>query len=115
MRARVCALYRGAPFMHQRPCRILFAAVLAGLFQPIQAAETTAPVIVTATRTATPLDTSLASAIIIDRATIEQSQARDVGELLRRHAGIDVVRSGGPGQITSVFIRGAKSNGTPWC
>jgi vitamin B12 transporter len=112
MRARVCAQHRGTLLMHHRPCHILLAIALAGLLPPLQAVETTAPVVVTATRTAASLDATLASAIVIDRATIEQSQARDVGELLRRHAGIDVVRSGGPGQATSVFIRGAESNHT---
>ena len=71
-----------------------------------------APVIVTATRTAQTIDETLASVIVIDRSTIEQSQALDTADLLRRHAGLDVARNGGPGQTTSVFIRGAESNHT---
>lgn len=71
-----------------------------------------APVIVTATRTPQTIDETLASVIVIDRAAIEQSQALDIADLLRLHAGLDVARNGGPGQTTSVFMRGAESNHT---
>lgn len=71
-----------------------------------------APVIVTATRTAQTIDETLASVVLIDRSTIEQSQALDTADLLRLHAGLDVARNGGPGQTTSVFMRGAESNHT---
>lgn len=71
-----------------------------------------APVIVTATRTAQTIDETLASVVVIDRATIEQTQALDTADLLRLHAGLDVTRNGGPGQTTSIFIRGAESNHT---
>jgi vitamin B12 transporter len=69
-------------------------------------------VVVTATRTPTPIDEVLAPVIVIDRATIERSAAGDVTELLRFHAGLDLGRNGGPGQTTAVFIRGAESNHT---
>ncbi len=92
------------------------AAVLLLLNLPlaVQAEDSTlvAPVIVTATRTAQTIDETLASVVVIDRATIEQSQALDIADLLRLHAGLDVARNGGPGQTTSVFIRGAESNHT---
>ena len=69
-------------------------------------------VVVTATRTPTPIDEVLAPLVVIDRATIERSAATDVTELLRFHAGLDLGRNGGPGQTTAVFIRGAESNHT---
>lgn len=72
----------------------------------------TEPVIVTATRTAQTVDDSLASVQVITADDIRQSQARDVAELLRFEAGIEVARSGGPGQQTSVFLRGTESNHT---
>lgn len=75
-------------------------------------ATPTAPVIVTATRTAQTIDEVLASVIVIDRVTIEQTQALDIAELLRLHAGLDIGRTGGPGQQTSIFIRGTDSNHT---
>lgn len=68
------------------------------------------PVVVTATRTAQTADETLAAVSIITRTQIEASQAKDVAELLRLQAGIDIGRSGGPGQQTSVFIRGTDSN-----
>ena len=69
-------------------------------------------VVVTATRVAAPVQEVLAPVIVIDRETIERSAATDATELLRFHAGLDVARNGGPGQPTSVFIRGAESNHT---
>ena len=67
-------------------------------------------IVVTATRTAEIADESLAPVIVIDRAQIEQSQATDVVELLRGHAGLDIARNGGPGQAASLFMRGTDSN-----
>jgi len=69
-------------------------------------------IVVTATRTPQTLEKTIAPVIVIDRETIERSQAIDTADLLRFHAGIDIGRNGGPGQVTSVFIRGADSNHT---
>lgn len=69
-------------------------------------------VVVTATRTAQTADESLASVNVITREDIEQSQARDIMQLLKLQVGIDVARTGGPGQSTSLFIRGTDSNQT---
>ncbi len=79
-------------------------------FNSIAADSTADPVVVTATRTAQTADEALAAVSIITRAQIEASQSKDVAELLRLQAGIDIGRSGGPGQQTSVFIRGTDSN-----
>lgn len=69
-------------------------------------------IVVTATRTPQALDDTIAPTIVIDREEIERSQALDTADLLRFHAGIDIGRNGGPGQVTSAFIRGADSNQT---
>jgi vitamin B12 transporter len=69
-------------------------------------------VIVTATRVPMPVKEVLAPVVLIDRATIERSNATDAAELLRFHAGFDLGRNGGPGQPTALFIRGAESNHT---
>lgn len=69
-------------------------------------------IVITATRTAKTADESMASVTVITREEIEQSQAVDVAELLKFHAGLDVARNGGPGQTTSLFIRGTESNHT---
>jgi len=69
-------------------------------------------ILVTATRIAQPADELIASAFVIDRAAIESSQARDIGDLLQFHAGIDIGRNGGAGQPASLFMRGTESNHT---
>lgn len=69
-------------------------------------------IIVTATRTAIPLDDAIVPVTVINREDIELSLASDLAELLRFEAGVDIGRNGGPGQATSVFLRGTESNHT---
>ena len=66
--------------------------------------------VVTATRVPEAADQALEPVIVIDRAALEDSLAIDLGDVLRFHAGIDIDRTGGPGQPLSVFIRGANSD-----
>lgn len=49
---------------------------------------------------------------VIDESEIRQSRQSSVAEVLRGKLGLDVVRSGGPGGATSVFLRGANSQHT---
>ncbi|HSE11537.1 MAG TPA: TonB-dependent receptor [Rudaea sp.] len=65
---------------------------------------------VTATRVAETVDASLADISVITRPDIDASHAPDLIELLRLQAGIDVVRGGGAGEQTSIFVRGTNSN-----
>ena len=74
------------------------------------AAEPMEPVVVTATRTAQPLYDSLESVEVITREELERLPAGDVADALRLRAGIEVARTGGPGQQTSLFLRGTESN-----
>ncbi len=67
---------------------------------------------VTAVRHAQTVDDSLASVTVIDRAEIEKSPAVDVIGLLAQQAGVDISRTGGRGQSSTVFLRGANSNQT---
>ena len=69
-------------------------------------------VVVTATRSPAPLATGLASTTVIDRADIERAQAPDLIDLLARQAGVDVSRTGGPGALSTLFLRGGNSNHT---
>jgi vitamin B12 transporter len=69
-------------------------------------------IIVTATRTEIPLDQATVPVRVITREDIELSLATDLAELLRFEAGIDIGRNGGPGQATSMFMRGTESNHT---
>jgi len=70
------------------------------------------PVVVVASGQAESPDAVVADVVVMDRTRIERAQALDLAALLRELAGIDVARSGGPGQQTSVFLRGAESNHT---
>jgi len=100
-----------------RPRFFLMASALVPAAYVIPAvAEEAVPddrrVVVTATRVPTPIEEVLASVIVIDRGEIDRSLAGDAADLLRFHAGLDIARNGGPGQATSLFIRGADSNHT---
>lgn len=69
-------------------------------------------VVVTATRTEQSPDDTLAALTVVSREEIERSQANDIADILRFQAGLDLGRAGGPGQQTSIFIRGGESNHT---
>lgn len=71
------------------------------------------PVVVTATRSETPVSALNAAVTVITREQLTLLQGSDVGDALSQVAGVDVIRSGGPGQSPlSVFIRGSESNHT---
>jgi vitamin B12 transporter len=74
------------------------------------AAASLSEIIVTATRVRQPADKAMEAIVVIDRAALQDSLAVDVGDVLRFHAGIDIGRTGGPGQPLSIFIRGANSD-----
>ncbi|MGI9281689.1 MAG: TonB-dependent receptor domain-containing protein [Endozoicomonas sp.] len=95
--------------------RIAVALATAGLAGTLQANEEVTKldkVVVTASRTAQSVDEALAPVTVITREDIERSQATDVTELLKQVPGVQINRSGGPGALSSVFIRGASSSQT---
>ena len=96
--------------------RLAAASVLLPLLYslPVAGAEISPgdTIVVTATRTEIRLDDATVPVTVITREDIEQSLATDLAELLRFEAGIDVGRNGGPGQSTSIFLRGTESNHT---
>ena len=67
-------------------------------------------IVVTATREKQDLERTMAPVLVIDRDEIELSLARDLADLLRFHAGLEISRNGGTGQTTSLFVRGTDSN-----
>ena len=69
-------------------------------------------IVVTATRSNMAIEDATLPVTIIGRDQIEQSLARDISQLLRFEAGLDIGRNGGPGQTTSLFLRGTESNHT---
>ena len=100
--------------------RIFVPSVLAAAILSVSgahAAETlnnaTLPVmVVTASKIPQAIEQVPARISVIDEQTIQQSPIADLGQVLQREAAINVVQSGGIGQITSVFMRGTNSNQT---
>ena len=70
------------------------------------------PVAVVGSREPQALSRSAADIVVIDAATIRASTADSVEDLIRREAGMQLTRTGGPGQTTGFFIRGASTNST---
>ena len=94
-----------------------------GIATPLRAQETAASpaatpestaeaVVVTATRFDIPLDQSPASVSEISSSDIEIKQIERVGDALRGVPGLSVVQTGTAGQLTSVFMRGLRSEHT---
>jgi vitamin B12 transporter len=93
--------------------RILTTALALSLSH-VAAAQSSATdldrVTVTGTRTAVTVDQSLAAVDVIDRDEIERSQSHSLLQLLRGRAGINLVNQGGPGKVTTLFLRGTESD-----
>lgn len=88
-----------------------FAAVLvASCFSA--KAENIEHISIYANRTATPAQEVLASVTVLERHQIVARQAADLPALLAQLPGINVARSGGRGQLSSVFIRGGETKHT---
>lgn len=65
-----------------------------------------------ASRQAKPVSETLTSVTVLDRTAIEAAQVRDLPALLQQVPGVTVLRQGGRGQTSSIFIRGGKSGHT---
>jgi vitamin B12 transporter len=94
------------PTLRLKPIAFCCAIFLHAMAQ----AQVTLEPVISATRK---LDADLnirAAVTVITRADIEKSMAQDAQQLLKRVAGVDVARTGGPGSSTSVFMRGTNSN-----
>ncbi|CAN5543970.1 TonB-dependent receptor [soil metagenome] len=72
----------------------------------------TEEIVVTATRLPIPEDQSPASITVIDAIDLEQRQTRRVADALREVPGLSIVQTGTPGQLTSLFTRGLRSQHT---
>ncbi|MGY8869970.1 MAG: TonB-dependent receptor domain-containing protein [Pseudomonadales bacterium] len=80
--------------------------------QPTSTTQPFDTLTVTATRTAQTVDETLASVTVITREQIERMQATDLSDILRFATGVEISRSGGQGQLTSIFTRGTESDHT---
>jgi len=94
--------------------RYMILMMVVGLAPSIHAAAedsaTLAPVIVTASRSPQATDDVVLPIIVISGEEIQRRQVTDLAELLATVPGIDIGRNGGPGQATSLFVRGTESN-----
>jgi vitamin B12 transporter len=87
------------------------AAAVTACLQPVVAhSEPIEAIVVTATRTAQDADAVLGSIDVISGDELQRWPGADVAEALRMRTGIEIARTGGPGQQTSLFLRGTDSN-----
>jgi len=69
-------------------------------------------IVVTATRLPILEDESPASVTVVTSEEIEQRQVRRVADALREVPGVTITQTGAPGQLTSIFTRGLRSEHT---
>jgi len=67
------------------------------------------PVVVSATRIQQKVSDVIPSATVITREEIERSQAPTLVDLIQGQPGIEIGRNGGPGTLSSIFMRGQAS------
>jgi vitamin B12 transporter len=96
---------------------VLITSMVGVSAAPVMAEQPHSPqemddLVVTATRLPTPRRQVASSVTVITAEDIQRRQFRSVSDALRSVPGVHVVRSGGPGQQTSVFMRGSNSNHT---
>ncbi|MEQ8204725.1 MAG: TonB-dependent receptor [Woeseia sp.] len=91
---------------------VLQGTFLAALLLPTFSMANNDDIVVTGTRSERAIADLIVPVAVINRQQIELSAASDLAELLRFEAGLDIGRNGGPGQPTSVFLRGTESNHT---
>lgn len=99
------------------PLRFVFAFAVplvqaSALAQPTAPPSVSAEVVVTAEAAPAPAGDLGAAVTVLGRGEIERSHATSLLELLRTVPGLDLVQSGGPGKVASLFLRGAGSNQT---
>ena len=99
---------------HWRSLGFAVAACAVGLSisSGAQAQTNLPPVVVVASREPLAQDQITSDVVVIDAQRIRESAADSVEDLLRREAGVQISRNGGPGQSAGVLIRGASSAST---
>ncbi|MGB9429525.1 MAG: TonB-dependent receptor [Gammaproteobacteria bacterium] len=90
----------------------LFAAFSVSAQDDNGAVSLGSPITVTATRTPLIADQEVAPVIVITAQQIQLSGAQSIAQVLQQYAGFDIAQNGGPGQPTSLFLRGTNSNQT---
>ena len=88
------------------------AAADAGAASAEAAAGGPGAVVVTATRIPTPESEVASSITVITAEEIAAKQSQTLPDLLKDVPGLNVVQSGGPGSLASIFMRGTNANHT---
>ena len=88
------------------------ASALALIVAGTSFAQTADPVVVTATKIPTPISQIGSSITLITAKDIDAHQWRTLPGALADAPGLNLVQNGGPGGLTSVFIRGANAGHT---
>jgi vitamin B12 transporter len=89
---------------------VCLCGILAACSVSVSAASALDEVMVTANRLPESPYTALAATTVLTRADIELRQARSLEDLLAGVDGIVISNSGGPGKLTSIFVRGAEAD-----
>jgi vitamin B12 transporter len=90
----------------------ILAAPAAFAQEAVTPPTTVSALVVSPTLTPTPIDQVGSSVTLITADDIAAHQWRTLPEALDTTPGLNIVQTGGPGGLTSVFIRGANSNHT---
>jgi vitamin B12 transporter len=88
------------------------AVVLVGPAALADAPDVDEIIVLSPTRTPTPIDQVASSITVITAADIALKQQRTLPDVLRDVPGLNLIQTGGTGGTTSLFIRGANSNHT---
>ncbi len=96
-------------FAARRP---LFALSVLALAASAHAQTRLDTVVTTATRAPQKLSDVLSDMTVLTRDDIERQAVGSVADLLRRQVGFEMIRNGGPGANTSLFVRGADTRHT---
>lgn len=96
------------------PARLLLPALFVSSFAQAQSPEPVSlpAVVVTAARIQQPQTDAIAHTTIITAEDIRNSQSKDLISILQREAGLQLTQSGGIGQPSSLFMRGANASQT---
>ena len=110
-------LMRAAPpsLCHLQVTAVAAGALLAAVCVSAYASdgdELPEAVVITATRLPTPASQVASSVTVVTAEDIAARQERTIADVLKDIPGLNVVQTGGPGGVTSVFMRGTNSNHT---
>lgn len=86
------------------------SCLLCAALPPCSFATKTPEVVVTGTQHPVSVQSLPAATTVYTREQIEELQFQNLPELLNQSVGLDIVRNGGPGQPTSLFIRGTEAD-----